>query len=211
MLKTAEAAITTPDDARARIIAAARRQFAATGFVGASTRQIAGEAGVAQSLLLYHFGSKDALWRAVMEDLSARLGARIGQAVAEVGEAPIAARLMAIVTAFVGFCAEDADLHRIMTAEGHHQTDRLTWLAQRYLRENHDLTCALIRAGQAAGVVRSGDPTLLYYTVIAIAGTTFSLAPEIRLVSQNAKAVDPAAITALIRSIIIVGEPAAPV
>eukprot|EP01039_Chlorochromonas_danica_P018553 gene18553-22331_t len=56
-------------DARERIVSAARRHFAPAGFEGAATRQIAADAGVAQSLLLYHFGSKDALWRAVMDDL----------------------------------------------------------------------------------------------------------------------------------------------
>ena len=40
----------------------------------------------------------------------------------------------------------------------------------------------------------------------AFAGTTFSLAPEIRLVSRNERAVDPAASTALIRSLLIVGD-----
>ena len=44
-------------DARDRIVSAARRSFATAGFEGASTRQIAADAGVAQSLLLYHFGS----------------------------------------------------------------------------------------------------------------------------------------------------------
>jgi len=195
------------EDARARIIAAARRQFASVGFIGASTRQIADGAGVAQSLLLYHFGTKDALWRAVMEELSTRLASRMARAVAGLRDRPPAERLMAIVTAFVAFCAEDADLHRIMTAEGRHETDRLKWLVETYLREAHDRTRALIREGQAAGTVRAGDPTLLYYTFIAIAGTAFSLAPEIRLVSQNAEAVDASAITALIRSILIVGSP----
>jgi hypothetical protein len=56
------------------------------------------------------------------------------------------------------------------------------------------------------GVVRAGDPTLLSYSFIAIAGTAFSLAPQIRLISWNERAVDPSAIADLIRALLIIGE-----
>jgi AcrR family transcriptional regulator len=204
--RTAVAAGKADDDSKARIIAAARRSFASVGFEGASTRRIAAEAGVAQSLLLYHFGSKDALWRAVMDDLFAGVDARIAQAQAAVCGGALSEHLMATVTGFVDLCAENADIHRIMTFEGRHETDRLKWLVERHLRRNYLQACALIRLGQEAGIVRPGDPTLLYYSFIAIAGTAFSLAPEIRLVSRNERAVEPGAIAALIRSLLIVGD-----
>lgn len=194
------------DDSRARLIVAARRSFASVGFEGASTRRIAGDAGVAQSLLLYHFGSKDALWRAVMDDLFAGIDARMANAQDAVRGGEPSERLMAAITCLVENCAEDADIHRIMTLEGRHESERLRWLVETHLRGNYLRACALIRDGQAAGIVRPGDPTLLYYTFIAIAGTAFSLAPEIRLVSRNECAVDPAAITTLIRSLLIVGD-----
>ena len=204
--KTARPATHPDDDSKARIIAAARHSFASVGFEGASTRQIAGEAGVAQSLLLYHFKSKDALWRAVMDDLFAGMTARMTQALAASGGGTLGERLMAIVTAFVDLTAGNADIHRIMTVEGRHESDRLKWLVETHLRDGYLQACALIRRGQEAGVVRPGDPTLLYYSFIAIAGTAFSLAPEIRLISRNDQAVDPGAVTALIRSLLIIGE-----
>lgn len=204
--ETTPKAARADDGSRARIIAAARAGFASMGFEGVSTRQIASEAGVAQSLLLYHFGSKDALWRAVMDELFAGLDARMALSQAAAREGSLGQRLMAVVGTFVDVCAENPDIHRIMTVEGRHESDRLKWLVERHLRENYLRACELIRRGQAAGLVRPGDPTLLYYTFIAIAGTAFSLAPEIRLVSRNAQAVDPAAITGLIRALLIVGE-----
>lgn len=193
-------------EARGRILAAARHAFASVGFEGASTREIAKQAGVAQSLLLYHFGSKDALWRAVMDDLSADLQARARAAVAEAREGTIPQRLMAIVRAFIALCAEDADLHRIMTLEGRQPSERLKWLVERHLKAGFEATCALIRSGQAEGSVRPGDPTLLYYGMIAIAGTAFSLAPEIRLISGNDGAVDPAAIEEMIKAVLLTGR-----
>jgi len=198
------------DDSRARIIVAARHSFASVGFEGASTRQIAAEAGVAQSLLLYHFGSKDALWRAVMDDLFASLTAHMVAAQNRVKDHSIQARLVAMVEAFVDLCAADADIHRIMTLEGRRPSERLTWLVDRHLREGYVQACDLIRRGQEAGIVKPGDPTLLYYSMIAIAGTTFSLAPEIRLVSGNDRAVGPRAITKLIGSLLFNDKSSAP-
>jgi TetR/AcrR family transcriptional regulator len=191
-------------DARKRILSSARRHFATAGFEGAATRQIAAEAGVAQSLLLYHFGSKDALWRAVMDDLFAGLTARMAVAARDTRAEPVHARLLSVIRAFIAFCAEDADIHRIMTIEGRQASERLKWLVDRHLREIHLGCSALIREGQQAGVVRAGDPTLLYYSVIAIAGTAFSLAPEIALVSGNSESVDTVAIESLIRSLLFV-------
>jgi TetR/AcrR family transcriptional regulator len=140
-----------------------------------------------------------------MDDLFEGLDERMARIQGEASAGAPEEQLMAGVKAFVQLCAEDADLHRIMTVEGRSETDRLRWLVERHLRHNYQQTCELIRRGQEAGTVRAGDPTLLYYAFIAIAGTAFSLAPEIRLISRNDRAVDPDAITQLIRSLLLGG------
>ncbi|HEV8267367.1 MAG TPA: helix-turn-helix domain-containing protein [Thermoanaerobaculia bacterium] len=53
---------------RAAILAAARELFARHGYAGASTRALAARAGVNVATLRYHFGNKEALWRAALED-----------------------------------------------------------------------------------------------------------------------------------------------
>ena len=58
-------------DARNVIVEAALAVFAAEGFHGAGTRQIARAAGVSQPLLNHHFGGKEALWRVVGERITA--------------------------------------------------------------------------------------------------------------------------------------------
>ena len=57
----------TTGDTRAAILAAARSQFAARGFKGASMRSIAGEAGVDASLISHYFGDKSQLMVATMQ------------------------------------------------------------------------------------------------------------------------------------------------
>ena len=57
----------TTGDTRAAILAAARSQFAARGFNGASLRSIASEAGVDASLISHYFGDKSQLMVATMQ------------------------------------------------------------------------------------------------------------------------------------------------
>lgn len=58
---------------RARILDAARAVFAERGFAGATTRQIAASADVAEPLIFNNFGSKSALFaEAVIEPFNAR-------------------------------------------------------------------------------------------------------------------------------------------
>ena len=57
----------TTGDTRAAILAAARSQFAARGFKGASMRSIAAEAGVDASLISHYFGDKSQLMVATMQ------------------------------------------------------------------------------------------------------------------------------------------------
>src|SRR5580700_2897961 len=52
---------------REKIIKAASRAFAHDGYEGASIRAIVGEADVNQAAINYHFGSKEGLYRAVLQ------------------------------------------------------------------------------------------------------------------------------------------------
>jgi AcrR family transcriptional regulator len=52
---------------REKIIKAASRAFALSGYEGASIRAIVAEADVNQAAINYHFGSKEGLYRAVLE------------------------------------------------------------------------------------------------------------------------------------------------
>jgi AcrR family transcriptional regulator len=61
----------TGDERRATILAAARREFARSGYHGASTASIARVAGCSEPMLYKHFAGKQALFTAVLEQVSA--------------------------------------------------------------------------------------------------------------------------------------------
>ncbi|VCU69147.1 HTH-type transcriptional repressor Bm3R1 [Pigmentiphaga humi] len=71
----------TTVDARDRIVEAALTVFAKLGFDGATTREIAKEAGVSPGLIHHHFQDKETLWKLV--------GTRITEEFAELGSAAV--------------------------------------------------------------------------------------------------------------------------
>ena len=72
-------------DSRAAILAAARSLFAARGFRGTTTRQIAQQAGVDVALIHHFFGTKGELFEAAVQ--FPRVGAQIADAIIAPGDA----------------------------------------------------------------------------------------------------------------------------
>lgn len=62
------------DERREQIQRAAARAFAHEGFVATSIDDVATEAGITRAIVYRHFDSKESLYRAVLEAVSARLG-----------------------------------------------------------------------------------------------------------------------------------------
>ena len=66
-----------PERSRARILEAALAEFAEKGFAGARVDAIARRAGLNKQLISHHFGGKEGLYRAVLDDRLARPGGEL--------------------------------------------------------------------------------------------------------------------------------------
>src|SRR6201996_3235332 len=89
------------EDTSRRILLAAIEVFADEGYEGASTRSLAGRAGVNAPAIQYYFGSKEGLYRAVIAHIANLVEARLDPvaqriAVALVGK-PTQAELTALL------------------------------------------------------------------------------------------------------------------
>ena len=62
------------DERREQIQRAAAAAFSREGFVATSLDDVAAEAGITRAIVYRHFDSKESLYRAVLEGVSARLG-----------------------------------------------------------------------------------------------------------------------------------------
>jgi AcrR family transcriptional regulator len=93
----------TAEVRRESLIEIARHAFAARGYEGVRTQDIAAVAGVSEALLYRHFASKRELYLEVMRGAAATLQQSVGQAIAA---APKERQLDDALCAFVAFVAD---------------------------------------------------------------------------------------------------------
>lgn len=72
---------------RARLLATARRAFATQGYAQTSMDEFTAQAGLTRGALYHHFGSKQGLLTAVIEQIEAEVGERL-QAVSDAAPTP---------------------------------------------------------------------------------------------------------------------------
>ena len=148
---------------RLALLAAARRQFARRGYDGASIRAITREARANLGSVTYHFGSKHALYHAVLDQVLSPLADRILTAVAVDGTA--LDRSERALRALFQHLAENPDMPQLMLQEiasGKTPPEPVA----RVLGAISGRLAHLMREGQADGDVRAGEPILLALSLI---------------------------------------------
>lgn len=168
------------DATRDRILAAAADLFAARSFDGATTREIAARAGVAQPLLNYHYRSKDELWRAAVDSLFESLTRSTAEHQEGLRDLDELTRAKLRVREFVTFSARNPQLHRIITQESKSDGARMDYLVEHHVRPLYEGTVALFEHLVRDGVVPDIPPPHLYYILTGAGPTMFVLAPECR-------------------------------
>lgn len=143
--------VATPD----RVLAAAELAFATVGFTAAKLADIATRAGIQRPSLLYHFGTKEALYAQTVERCFTRLREALLESMTAHGD--FGTRLERTVARYVEFLDAEPQLARIVLRElldGHgpgrqlllRQLVPLLDVVERFVREH------------GAGVVRPNVP-----------------------------------------------------
>jgi AcrR family transcriptional regulator len=173
------ARLTVDGDAiRGRILDAAERVFAACGFAGATTREIAREAGIQKRMLFYYYASKDDLYRAVLERIIGGLVGIHERFRADPGEIGVAEAASGIVA----FAAANGDAIRVLLREIMDSGPHLPWLAERYLGPLFARGADEVSRNVAQGVFRPVDPMHLLMNVGGLALFYLLNVPLLRLI-----------------------------
>ena len=147
-----------------QLLDAARDLFADRGYDGASIRAITDRAGANLGSVTYHFGTKEALYHRVIETFLAPLRERVVAAAGTDGR-PLD-RIEAIVRAAFDHYAEDPAMPRLILqqiASGRPAPPP----ARAWIRQALGILGDLVRAGQADGSIRKGDPRFMALMTIA--------------------------------------------
>jgi TetR/AcrR family transcriptional regulator len=154
----------TRRDSQTAIFGAAAQEFAERGYDAARVDRIAAHARVNKAMIYYHYGSKLALYLAVLHDMFRAVGTRV-RAIAD-GPGPADAKLDAWIQAIVEEAAARSWFPPIMLRElgsGAPHIDNETFVMM-----NGVYLCArdLIVQGQQEGTFRDADPLLTYFTIL---------------------------------------------
>jgi AcrR family transcriptional regulator len=115
---------------RQRIVRSALTLFAARGFEAVSLRDIASHAGVTHGLLRHHFGSKEDIWRAVIDAALEEYLAVIIPMVetARTGDSAALATVAAVTRTVVVINGRHPEVPRLLMHEGVERGPRLDYL-----------------------------------------------------------------------------------
>jgi TetR/AcrR family transcriptional regulator len=175
-----------PTDA---VLDAALDAFAERGFEGTSVREIARDLGVSHNLIPQRIGSKDDLWRAAVDHGFGELAVALGSALADVDDAATdLERLRAMIVRFVEANAARPALLRIISREAVAPGWRFDHLWDGYIDPVRLFGAELLGRLEAAGQVRTGSVSLLYFFMTHGAGGPLALPA---LAERFGTAIDP--------------------
>lgn len=165
-----------PDQTRAQLLEASIALFARHGFEAVTTGQIAEAAGLTQSMVHYHFGTKSKLWEEAVRHLMTQRG-RLFRATARdlVGLDPME-RLKVLTRRLIEANAANPDYVRIVVHEGTTRSPRMKWLVDDFIAPGFGIFDETVREAMAAGQIpRDREVHDITNAITSAASLTFGL------------------------------------
>ena len=160
---------------RRKILEAAGQQFAAKGFGATSLRDIAEVAGTTHGLIRHHFGTKEDLWRAVVDDFIGLMLARHLPLIQRVQDDDPVALLKAFATNYMRVSAEMPEVSKLLLKDCSEPGPRLEYLLARIL-PIHNLITPVFERARASGRLQAHDPDSFFIFLVMLGSVPFALA-----------------------------------
>jgi TetR/AcrR family transcriptional regulator len=151
-------------DTRQRLIHAARKLMAAGGFDGTSIRALTEEAGANLGAVTYHFGSKEGLYNAVLDEVVAPFREQV-RLLRDMPMSPLS-RLEYFIRGMFEHLRENPDMPRFMVQEivlGDEPSPHI----METIKTVAPILVGIIQEGQAVGAIRKGDATLMALSTLS--------------------------------------------
>jgi AcrR family transcriptional regulator len=114
------------------ILTAAMQLFSSFGYDGTNFRQITERSGAARSLVLYHFKSKEELWRRAVEEISRRFNEDIERRLHIPADISDRERSRRAMRAFIETLIAVPEYGQVMLREGCTPSPRLDWIVDNF-------------------------------------------------------------------------------
>jgi len=163
--------------ARPKLLEAAIREFAEKGFDGATTASIARRAKSPQPLVHHHFGSKEELFRTVLDVLFDDLRASVLDQNGEVGDA------LAMIRRLIIFTARRPELARIWIIESARRGPHSEYVVEKHIRPLTERLESSLRAAARKGLLPHVDASMLLYAIQGLGSYPFLVTEQVRRLS----------------------------
>lgn len=150
------------------------RHFAEKGFEGASLREMAREAETAHGLIRHHFGTKEDLWRAMVDDFVGKFEERHRPLLSNVAGADPVELLKAFVTNFIRVSAETPEVSKIIMNDCSQPGPRLDFVVNRLLPIHRAIEPVFL-AVQERGLLQEHDPDSFFVFLVMLGSFPFTL------------------------------------
>jgi AcrR family transcriptional regulator len=158
-----------PQANRGRILAAAVAEFASRGFKGASMDDVAARTDTTRALINYYFGSKEKLYREVLERVYAEI--RDAERQIDLDHLPPIEAIARIVEFTYNYYVTHEDFVRLVVAENQARGRHLRKSAamRKLNRPIIDALGGVLSRGQAQGIFRTDiDPIDVHMSIAAL-------------------------------------------
>jgi TetR/AcrR family transcriptional regulator len=155
----------------------ARKTFGTRGYDATSVREIARESGVDPALLAHHFGSKEALWTAVVEQIAEHAAPMIA-ATAALRDSDLGpkARVDRALEIYIDKVFDQPDIGLFFATAATEEGARLDRLVERLVRPVHDVFVPLLADAARAGELKVQDAEMLFFVLMNGISKTVSYA-----------------------------------
>jgi len=164
-------------ETRRAIVEAALGVFAEVGFDGASLREIAERAGTTHGLIRHYFGSKEGVWRAVVEAANAEYSHALEPSLAQtVGRDAPAETLKEALREIILVSARHPETVRLLMHEGTRGGARLDHILEQ-IASQRALIEPLFEEVRRRGYLRQFDGEQFFLFMLTAGAVPFALAP----------------------------------
>jgi TetR/AcrR family transcriptional regulator len=150
-----------------RLLRNARKTFAKHGYDATSVREIARESGVDAALLAHHFGSKDALWEAVVgqmaEHASPMIAATAALRSSDLGPRERVERALEI---YIDKVFSEPDIGLFFATAAAEEDARFDLLVERMVRPYHNELVPLLSDAGKRKALKVVDANVLFFMLV---------------------------------------------
>lgn len=151
------------------LLRSARGAFARSGYEATSVREIARASGLDPALVAHHYGSKEALWIAVVDQIADEAAPMVAKATAlrEMSGLGPRARVEAAASILIDQVFLTPDVGIFFSTAATETGERLNLLIERVVRPFHDVFVPLLIDAIDAGEIPRQDPDIMFMMLVS--------------------------------------------